>query len=87
MLQVHILYHLDYVPNTKNINTLLQLVRYAGEATEEFEQLVQKIKPLLFDDEVDKNKVREKKIRLEGQMLQNLQAFFRIINLSQAVAE
>ncbi|MEG1026737.1 MAG: hypothetical protein RSF34_19850 [Flavobacterium sp.] len=81
-LQMYILYHLDYVPNSKNINTLLQLVRYAGEATEEFEQLVQNIKPLLFDDEVDKNKVREKNIRLEGQMLQNLQAFFKSINLS-----
>lgn len=86
-LQIYILYHLDYVPSTKNINTLLQLVRYTGEATEEFEQLVQNIKPLLFDDELDKNKVREKNIRLEGQMLQNLQAFFRIINLSPAEAE
>ena len=82
ILQVHILYHLDYVPNSKNINTLLQLVRYTGEATEEFEQLVQNIKPLLFDDEAGKNKVREKNIRLEGQMLQNLQAFFKLINLS-----
>jgi len=87
MLQVHILYHLDYVPNSKNINTLLQLVRYAGKTTEEFEQLVKNIKPILFDDELDKNKIREKNIRLEGQMLQNLQAFFRIINLSQSVAE
>lgn len=80
MLQVHILYHLDYVPNSKNINTLLQLVRYAGETTEEFEQLVQNIKPLLFD-EVGKNRVKEKMMRLEGQMLQSLQAFFKIINL------
>lgn len=82
MLQVHILYQLDYVPNSKNINTLLQLVRYAGETNEEFEQLVLNIKPLLFNDEAGKNKVREKNIRLEGQMLQNLPAFFRIINLS-----
>ena len=80
-LQMYILYHLDYVPNSKNINTLLQLVRYAGETTEGFEQLVQNIKPLLFDDEAGKNKVREKNIRLEGQMLQNLQAFFKLINL------
>ena len=82
MLQVHILYHLNYVPNSKNINTLLQLVRYAGETTEEFEQLVQNIKPLLFNDEACKRKVRKKNIRMEGQMLQNLQAFFKLINLS-----
>lgn len=81
MLQVHILYHLDYVPNSKNINTLLQLARYAGEITEEFEQLVHNIKPLLFNDEPGKSKVREKNIRIEGQMLQNLQAFFKLINL------
>ena len=80
-LQIYILYHLDYVPNAKNINTLLQLARYAGEATEEFEQLVQKIKPLLFNDDAGKNKVRKKNIRLEGRMLQNLQAFFKLINL------
>ena len=81
MLHVHILYQLDYVPNSKNINTLLQLVRYAGETNEEFEQLVQNIKPLLFNDEAGKNKIKEKNIRLEGQMLQNLQAFFKLINL------
>jgi hypothetical protein len=86
-LQIYILYYLDYVPNSKNINTLLQLVRYAGITNEEFEQLVQNIKPLLFNDEVDRNKVREKNIRLQGQMLQNLQSFFRIINLSQAEIE
>ena len=80
MLQVHILYHLDYVPSTKSINNLLQLVRYAGETTEEFEQVLQNIKPLLFD-EAGKNRVKEKKMRLEGQMLQSLQAFFKIINL------
>ncbi|MEG0915586.1 MAG: hypothetical protein RSF68_01085 [Myroides sp.] len=81
-LQMYILYHLDYVLNSKNINTLLQLVRYAGKTTEEFEQLVQNIKPLLFNDDAGKNKVREKNIRLEGQMLQNLQAFFKLINLA-----
>lgn len=86
-LQIYILYYLDYVPNSKNINTLLQLVRYAGITNEEFEQLVQNIRPLLFNDEVDRNKVREKNIRLQGQMLQNLQSFFRIINLSQAEIE
>lgn len=81
-LQIYILYHLDYVPNAKNINTLLQLARYAGEATEEFEQLVQKIKPLLFNDDAGKNKVRKKNIRLEGRMLENLQNFFKIIDLA-----
>src|SRR5690606_2681213 len=86
-LLIYILYHLDYVTNSKNINTLVQLVRYAGITNEEFEQLVQNIKPLLFNDEVDRNKVREKNIRLQGQMLQNLQSFFRIINLSQAEIE
>ncbi len=86
-LQIYILYYLDYVPNSKNINTLFQLVRYAGITNEEFEQLVQNIKPLLFNDEVDRNKVREKNIRLQGRMLQNLQSFFRIINLSQAEIE
>ncbi len=86
-LQIYILYYLDYVPNSKNINTLFQLVRYAGITNEEFEQLVQNIKPLLFNDEVDRNKVREKNIRVQGRMLQNLQSFFRIINLSQAEIE
>ncbi len=80
-LQVNILYHLDYVPTTTNLNTLLQLVRYTGKTTEEFEQLVQNIKPLLFD-EAGRNKVTEKKMRLEGHMLQSLQAFFKIINLA-----
>lgn len=80
-LQVYILYYLDYVPNTNNLNTLLQMVRYTGETNEEFEQLLQNINPLLFDCDVDKNKVKEKNIRLEGGMLQNLQAFFRVINL------
>ena len=56
------------------------MVRYAGKTTEEFEELVQNIRPLLFDDHVNRKKVTEKKIRLEGRMLQNLQDFFRIIN-------
>ncbi|WP_177763139.1 hypothetical protein [Flavobacterium sp. I3-2] len=81
-LQVNILYHLDYVPTTKNLNTLLQMVRYTGKTNEELEQLLQSIKPLLFNKDVNKNKVKEKSIRLEGQMLQNLQGFFKIINLA-----
>lgn len=81
-LQVNILYHLDYVPATTNLNTLLQLVRYAGKTNEQFEQLLQSIRPLLFNEELNINIEKEKKIRLEGRMLQNLQAFFKIINLA-----
>lgn len=81
-LQMYILYHLNYVPTTTNLNTLLQMVRYTGTTTEEFERLLQSIKPLLFNEGLIIHKVKEKNIRVEGRMLQNLQAFFKIINLS-----
>lgn len=82
LLQINVLYYTDYVPHTTNINTLIQMVRYAGENSEEFDRLVKNIKPviLLFDE--DKDKQKKKTIRLEREMLKHVQDFFKIISFT-----
>ncbi len=82
LLQINVLYYTDYVPHTININTLIQMVRYAGENSEEFDRLVINLQPviLLFDE--DKDKQKKKTIRLEGEMLKHVQDFFKIISFA-----
>ena len=80
LLQINVLYYTDYVPHTTNINTLIQMVRYAGEKSEEFDRAVSSIQPILLNYAEPKDHQKNKTIRLEGEMLKNMQDFFRVIS-------
>lgn len=80
MLQINVLYYTDYVPHTTNLNTLVQMVRFAGEKSEEFDRAVSSIQPILLSYAEEKAQQKKKTMKLEGEMLKNLQNFFRLIS-------
>jgi len=82
ILQINVLYYTDYVPHTTNINTLIQMVRYAGEGSEEFNSLVKNIQPILLYCDEEKAQQKKKTMRLEGEMLKHLQDFFKIVSFA-----
>ncbi|WP_413513464.1 hypothetical protein [Myroides odoratus] len=83
-LQLYILYHLHYLPNTDHLNTLLNLALYAeNKRTPTLNSLYGELSPLLFTYTTKKKEEKKYNLVLNQATAQQLQQLFTTIEVKE----